>query len=122
MEFVAHADASACPVDLAIRTIGGRWRMLVLRSLLMEGEQRYNSLLNTIAGISAKELTRNLRSLEEAGLITREVRRLGATLVDVYAVTELGTDLLPAFRILGSFGLRLAATHSDPATSGAATR
>ncbi len=60
-----------CPVEAAIQIIGGKWKLLVLRSLLLNGPQRYNELLSTVTAISQKELTRNLRELTEAGLVTR---------------------------------------------------
>jgi DNA-binding HxlR family transcriptional regulator len=53
--------------------------MLVLRALLLGGEQRFNALLRTIAGISAKELTRNLRELEIAGLVAKSTASLRST-------------------------------------------
>jgi len=40
---------------------------VVLRSLLLNGAQRYNELLATVSGISAKELTRNLGELGDSG-------------------------------------------------------
>lgn len=54
---------SSCPVERAIHVIGGKWKLLVLRSLLLGGPQRYNDLLASVTGISAKELTRNLKEL-----------------------------------------------------------
>jgi len=54
-------SVTQCPVEQAIQVIGGRWKLLVLRSLLLNGPQRYNELLGTVTAISAKELTRNLR-------------------------------------------------------------
>ncbi|GAA3149354.1 winged helix-turn-helix transcriptional regulator [Nonomuraea roseoviolacea] len=103
----APPEAATCPIELAIHIIGGKWRMLVLRSLLLGGAQRYNGLLASVAGISPKELTRNLRGLEDAGLIVREPVRRGECEIDVYAVTELGSALRPALSSLGSFGVRL---------------
>ncbi len=96
-----------CPVEKAINTIGGRWKMLVLRALLLGGEQRFNALLRTVARISAKELTRNLRELESAGLVAKSARDELA----FYALTPLGESLLPAFRELGTFGARLLNGH-----------
>jgi DNA-binding HxlR family transcriptional regulator len=101
-------DAAAdCPLEKAINTIGGRWKMLVLRALLLGGEQRFNALLRIIARISAKELTRNLRELESAGLVAKSAR----SEVAFYALTPLGESLLPAFRELGTFGARLLDDH-----------
>ena len=41
--------------------IGGKWKLLVLRSLFLNGRQRYTGLVQTVIAISQKELTRNLR-------------------------------------------------------------
>jgi DNA-binding HxlR family transcriptional regulator len=50
-----------CLVQEAIKVIGGKWKLLVLRSLLLNGRQRYTGLVQTVIAISQKELTRNLR-------------------------------------------------------------
>lgn len=91
-----------CPVDRAVRAIGGKWKMLVLRALLLGGPQRFNQLLAEIDGISAKELTRNLRELEEVGIVERNGSS-GAQHVE-YGCTELGHALMPAFKCLAEFG------------------
>jgi len=45
-----------CPVEKAIRIIGGKWKLLVLRSLLLNGPQRYNELLSSVTAISRRNL------------------------------------------------------------------
>jgi DNA-binding HxlR family transcriptional regulator len=85
-----------CPVEEAIRVIGGKWKLLVLRSLLLNGPQRYNGLLKTVIGISQKELTRNLRELASAGLVTGG-----------YELTKLGKGLMPTFKKLLTWGTHL---------------
>jgi len=97
--------ASTCPVESAIDVIGGRWKLLVLRSLFLGGAQRFNRLLHAVEGISAKELTRNLRELENSGLITHGATQTGGA--EVYALSALGQSLLPVFKEIGSFGERL---------------
>jgi DNA-binding HxlR family transcriptional regulator len=104
--------APNCPLEKAINTIGGRWKMLVLRVLILDGELRFNALLRAIPGISPKELTRNLRELEAAGLVARRTQVGAAN----YILTNLGKTMLPVFRELGAFGSRLMQrpdTHAD---------
>ena len=93
-----------CPVEEAIRVIGGKWKLLILRSLLLNGPQRYNGLLGTVTAISPKELTRNLRDLADARLLMRtpETSRMA-----VYELTKLGKALMPTFRKLLDWGVRL---------------
>ena len=54
--------------------IGGKWKLRVLRSLLLNGPQRYSELLRTVTAISQKELTRNLRELADTGPWTTDTR------------------------------------------------
>jgi DNA-binding HxlR family transcriptional regulator len=97
-----------CPVEEAIRMIGGKWKLLVLRSLLLNGSQRYNDLLGTVTAISPKELTRNLRELSGAGLVAREP---GMGRTARYDLTKLGKGLMPTFKKLLSWGMKLPAFH-----------
>jgi DNA-binding HxlR family transcriptional regulator len=93
-----------CPVETAIQIIGGKWKLLVLRSLLLNGPQRYNELLATVTAISQKELTRNLRELTEAGLVTQGS---GASRIARYELTKLGEGLMPTFTSLLIWGTNL---------------
>jgi DNA-binding HxlR family transcriptional regulator len=94
-----------CPVEEAIRVVGGKWKLLVLRSLLLNGPQRYNDLLKTVTSISPKELTRNLRELMQSGLVERIS---GTGLLVQYHLTELGKGLMPTFESLLVWGKKLA--------------
>jgi DNA-binding HxlR family transcriptional regulator len=91
-------------VELAIRTIGGKWKLLVLRSLLLNGPQRYNQLLISVTGISPKELTRNLRQLTNAQLVNQSQ---GSDRAARYQLTKLGNGLMPAFKRLLTWGRKL---------------
>jgi DNA-binding HxlR family transcriptional regulator len=99
-----------CPVERAINIIGGKWKMLVLRSLLLNGPQRYNQLLTSVGGISAKELTRNLTELTRSGLVSPRSTRDAA-----YVLTPLGAELLPVFKRLLPWGRRLMAAAATAA-------
>jgi DNA-binding HxlR family transcriptional regulator len=87
-----------CPVEQAIHIIGGKWKLLLLRSLLLNGPQRYNELLASVGGISAKELTRNLGELSASGLVTSGPQ---------YTLTQLGKGLMPTFKSLLIWGKKL---------------
>jgi len=102
--------AATCPVESAIEAIGGRWKLLVLRSLFLDSEQRFKRLLETVPAISAKELTRNLRELEQTGLV---VHRTDDGPPELYELSDLGKSLLPLFKEIGSFGERLRTHRMD---------
>ncbi len=76
-----------CPVEEAIQVIGGKWKLLILRSLLLNGPQRYNQLLGTVTAISQKELTRNLQELTDAGIVARDS---ATSRMARYDLTKLG--------------------------------
>lgn len=94
-----------CPVEHAIQVIGGKWKLLLLRSLLLNGPQGYNQLLASVTGISAKELTRNLGELAASGLVTRPPGAPDRNLP--YALTPLGEGLMPIFKDLLTWGQTL---------------
>jgi DNA-binding HxlR family transcriptional regulator len=97
-----------CPVEEAIQIIGGKWKLLVLRSLLLNGPQRYNELLRAVTAISPKELTRNLRELTNAGLVSRDS---GTNRIARYDLTMLGKGLMPTFKKLLTWGKELVASR-----------
>src|SRR6516225_12413237 len=92
------SPVTACPVEQAIHVVGGKWKLLVLRSLLLNGPQGYNRLLESVTGISAKELTRNLSELTARGLVTRSASASARSAP--YELTRLGKGLMPTFNSL----------------------
>ena len=82
-----------CPVEVTIEIIGGRWKPLII-SQIGESSIRFNQLRNHIPNISQRILTKQLRDLEEAGIIHRNVHD-GIPLKVEYQLTELGKTVLP---------------------------
>ncbi len=101
-----------CPVEEAIQVIGGKWKLLILRSLLLNGGQRYGELQSTVTGISQKELTRNLRELTEAALVCRDA---AAGRMARYELTKLGKALMPTFKTLLKWGTGLLGSQTSAA-------
>lgn len=63
-------ELPACPVATTVQLIGSKWKLLILRNLLIR-PWRFNELQKDLAGISQKVLTESLRTMEEDGIITR---------------------------------------------------
>ena len=61
-----------CPVATTVQIIGSKWKLLILRDLLVR-PWRFNELQKDLEGISQKVLTDSLRSMEADGIITRTV-------------------------------------------------
>ena len=96
-----------CPVEATLELIGGKYKALILWHLA-ESKLRYSQLRQSIAGITPKMLTQQLRELESKDLIHREVFPIVPPKVE-YSLTELGRSLIPilvAMRDWGSGYLR----------------
>lgn len=91
-----------CPVESTLAAIGGRWKVLVIHHLL-EGTKRFGELTRLLKGVSARTLTRQLRELEESGLVDRYVHRQIPPKVD-YSLTPLGRKLEPILLAMHDWG------------------
>ena len=60
-----------CVLQGALNTIGGKWKLPILCSLLANGTSRYNELLKNIQGISNTMLSKTLKELEDDGMVER---------------------------------------------------
>lgn len=63
--------ADACVLQGALNTIGGKWKLPILCSLLANGSSRYNELLKNVRGISNTMLSKTLKELEDDGMVER---------------------------------------------------
>ena len=83
----------ACPVETTLTLIGDKWKVLILRDLLL-GIKRFEELKKSIGSVSQKVLTAQLRDMEENGLFNRKVYAEVPPRVE-YSLTELGQSLKP---------------------------
>jgi DNA-binding HxlR family transcriptional regulator len=95
----------SCPVETTIAAVGGRWKVLVIHHLL-EGSQRFGELTRLLGGISARTLTRQLRELEDSGVIARRVHQQIPPKVE-YSLTPLGVELKPVLDAMHAWGQQL---------------
>lgn len=99
---LTKAELPDCPVATAVQLIGNKWKLLILRNLLVR-PWRFNEMLRSIPGISQKVLTDNLRALERDDLITRTVYPEVPPRVE-YALSELGEAMRPIIDALETWG------------------
>ena len=114
----AGSKSQSCPVLLTANIISGKWTLLVLRDL-SSGINRFSTLIRSLSGISSKTLSERLRSLEEAGVITRTAYPEVPPRVE-YALTAMGQDLIPLIDHMREYGTKWLATGdaASPATPG----
>ncbi|RZU76044.1 HxlR family transcriptional regulator [Micromonospora kangleipakensis] len=81
-----------CPSDLSPIRIGDKWAGMIVRCL-ERGPRRFSELRVPLRGITAKALTKSLRTLERDGLIKRTSHPEPVRRVE-YGLTPLGRSLL----------------------------
>ena len=89
---LTKSELPECPVATTVQIICSKWKLLILRNLMFDGKQRFKDFMKTIPAISKKVLTDNLRSLENDGLIEREVFAEVPPRVEYY-LSPLGNSL-----------------------------
>ena len=92
----------ACPVEVTLSLIGDKWKILIIRDLL-DGTKRFSQLKKSLPGISHKVLTQNLRTMEESGLLHREVFAEVPPRVE-YTLTPRGYSIKSVLDSLAQWG------------------
>lgn len=91
-----------CPVATTVQLIGSKWKLLIMRNLLLR-PWRFNELKKNLEGISQKVLTDSLRSMEADGIITRTVYPEVPPRVE-YALSPLGESMRPIMDAMEAWG------------------
>jgi DNA-binding HxlR family transcriptional regulator len=92
-----------CPVESTLSFLDGKWKGVILYHLLEDGTLRFNELRRRIPSVTQRMLTKQLRELEEAGLLQRTVFPVVPPRVD-YTLTPLGLSLEPVVNALRVWG------------------
>ena len=98
--------SETCPLQRAMNSIGGRWKMSILCSLSNDGPTRYNDIKRKTRGISNTMLAKSLKELENDGLI----KRTGYTEAPIrveYEITDNVRSLIPILTELAVWGSNL---------------
>ena len=81
---------------------GNKWKIYIIQQL-QERPFGFNELRHAIPGISQKVLSSNLKEMEAAGLVSREV--IPETPVRTeYSLSELGQTLMPVIDSMVEWG------------------
>ncbi len=92
-----------CPVATTVQLIGSKWKLLILRNLLVR-PWRFNELKKNLEGISQKVLTDSLRALEQDGIVIRTAYPEVPPRVE-YSLSELGESMRPILKAMEDWGL-----------------
>jgi DNA-binding HxlR family transcriptional regulator len=92
-----------CPLESALKLIGGKWKVPILCALHQDGTTRYNALKRKLRGITNTMLASALKELEQDGLITRRQYMEMPVRVE-YALTGACSGLMPVLKQLAQWG------------------
>lgn len=99
------AAAPVCPLSECMRLLSGAWAPNVIW-YLSAGPRRFGELRHDIPKISARVLSARLRELEEKGVVVRRLLDSSPPSAE-YALTNLGTELVPAIQAIVAVGMKL---------------
>ena len=106
-----YNDLPTCPVETCLKFISDKWKVLIIRELL-NGTKRFNELKKSLAPISQKMLTQQLREMENDGIVHREVYPVVPPKVE-YSLTKLGHSLLPVIEAMKEWGIKLKENYNE---------
>ncbi|MDR2490113.1 MAG: helix-turn-helix transcriptional regulator [Spirochaetaceae bacterium] len=92
-----------CPLDNAMKLIGGKWKVAIICALHQDGTSRYNELKRKIRGITNTMLASALKELEDSGLVARKQYAEMPVRVE-YSLTPSCDGLLPILAQLAQWG------------------
>lgn len=91
-----------CPYVTAQKLLTGKWTLLILQHL-NERLMRFNELHKVLPGLTQATLTKQLRMMEENGLIIRTAYNQIPPKVE-YSLSELGEHFKPVLDALEIWG------------------
>ena len=94
-----------CAIDATMSVIEGRWKGTILCMLFKNGKMRFSELQKDIGEITSRILTKQLKELEEDGMLRRVVDTSGKIKVE-YSLTERGMSIMPVLYSIAEWGAR----------------
>ena len=92
-----------CGISYTLAMIGGRWKINILAYLLKNQKLRFGELRDKLEGISERMLIKNLKELEDNGIINKIIYQQYPRKVE-YELTELGHSLHEIIRCMDEWG------------------
>lgn len=100
---IQDADYEKTGFSYTLSLISGKYKMVILYSLMEFGTVRFNELKGYIRGISFKTLSTNLKEPETDGLVHREEYPQVPPKVE-HSLTETGRSLIPILDAMCEWG------------------
>ena len=93
-----------CALDAAMSVIEGRWKCTIICMLAANGPLRFSELQKMIGEITSRILSKQLKELENDGMVYRKVSSEGKVKVE-YSLTDRGRSIIPVLEQLARWGI-----------------
>ena len=90
---MTYDNLMECPMAKVQKIVRGKWSMLLIY-ILSEGTFRFSELHRKMPWVTEANLTKELRSLEEHGMVIRKVYPVVPPKVE-YSLSDIGRAFLP---------------------------
>ena len=94
-----------CPAERATYFLGGKWKIRILFNLFNKKKVRFGVLKRTLSKVTQQMLSKQLKELEQDGLVNREVKSVMPPKVE-YSLTTFGLSLIPILKSLSIWNNR----------------
>jgi DNA-binding HxlR family transcriptional regulator len=92
-----------CPIKTSLGVLGKKWTRLIIRDIGFLKINRFNRILESIAGLTPRVLSMRLKELKKEGFIEcTEEKRL--PMMMLWSLTRKGKDTMPILMQLTAFG------------------
>lgn len=98
---MAKKDAF-CPVETTLSVLAGKWKLMIIHHLLKE-TKRFNQLQRDLGGITHRSLSKQLKELEDDGLVIRTDYKQIPPRVD-YSLSPLAQSLDEILQLMHQWG------------------
>jgi len=92
-----------CEKQLTMSLISGKWKIVLIWHLAHEGPLRFGEMIRLFKSCSHRILTKQLRELEQDGLISRKIHE-GKVLKVEYYLTDMGMTVVPIVDAMWEWG------------------
>lgn len=93
---------SNCPITTAQKVLSSKWSLMIIY-FLKDKTMRFNELLRLFNGMTHATLAKQLKQLEQFGIVSREAYNQIPPKVE-YSLTDLGRRLQPTLDCLFEWG------------------
>ena len=102
MKEIYDHDITSCPVANVQKIIRGKWSMVIIY-FLSHKTLRFSELKRKMPQVTEANLTKELRMLEQYGLVHRHVYCQVPPKVE-YSLTEIGKTIEPIINLMNKWG------------------